>query len=155
LFLRSIRVVWWWCIRFTGWLVVLLNFHDLCPSSSASEVWVVSNPFGVCFVFFRSSLWPQLLVILVSDLDYWREIVVFACCGLYREPLVREIVPCWRSIYFPFWVVKAHTPPFFAIWFCTCMRIRSILLVVCVSLLLFWPLLLFYLLYIHLGDYVI
>jgi hypothetical protein len=58
LFLRSIRVVWWWCIRFTGWLVVLLNFHDLCPSSSASEVWVVSNPFGVCFVFFRSSLWP-------------------------------------------------------------------------------------------------
>jgi hypothetical protein len=42
------------------------------------------------FVYFRSGMWLQSPFILVFDLDGWREITVYACCGLYRELLVRE-----------------------------------------------------------------
>jgi hypothetical protein len=67
---------------------VLLDFPiSSCPPSRRRlELFITRS----MFVYFCSGMWPQSPFILVFDLDGWHEIFVYACCGLYRELVIRE-----------------------------------------------------------------
>jgi hypothetical protein len=138
-FLRSLRVVWWWCIQFARWLVVQLRFFWILVvllHVRGLGLFITSSVFALF-----SSVWVgdlRLPFILVSDLDRWCVSVANACCVLCRKLMVHEsirngsvyLASCIvkaRTQSFPSCVVKARTPSFFfSFYFVLCVFADSL-----------------------------